>query len=115
MRGRRVGSVPLPVVQVPAALEQLPGDLEGDEGLAGAGGQRQQDAVAPGGDGFQHARDGDVLVVAPLPGAALVLEGHGGEAVAPGVSASAKVSVPQFVGARVAGHVASAPVAMSMP
>jgi hypothetical protein len=43
MRGRRVGSP----AQVPAAVEQLPGDLEGDEGLARAGGQRQQDALRP--------------------------------------------------------------------
>jgi hypothetical protein len=56
MRGRRVGSRRCASRQVPAALEQLPGELEGDEGLAGAGGQRQQDAVAAGlGDGFQHA------------------------------------------------------------
>jgi hypothetical protein len=71
--------------QVPAAVEQLPGDLEGDEGLAGAGRQRQQDALAPLGHGRQHALDGDVLVVAALEVAALVLEGHGREAVAPGV------------------------------
>ena len=31
--------------QVPAAVEQLPGDLKGDEGLARAGGQREQDAL----------------------------------------------------------------------
>ena len=38
-----------------------------------------------GGDGLQHPLDGDVLVVASLEGAALVLERHGGEAVAPRV------------------------------
>ena len=42
MRGRRVGS-PL---QVPAGVEQFPGDLEGDERFAGAGGQGEQDARA---------------------------------------------------------------------
>ena len=31
--------------QVPAAMEQLPGDLKGDEGLARAGGEGQQDAL----------------------------------------------------------------------
>ena len=31
--------------QIPAAVEQLPGDLKGDEGLARAGGEREQDAV----------------------------------------------------------------------
>ena len=56
--------------QVPAALEQRPGDLEGDGGLAGAGGERQQDALLAGGDGFQRVLDGVVLVVARLPGAA---------------------------------------------
>jgi len=37
----------LPVGEVSAALEQLPGELEGDEGLAGAGRKDQQDAVLP--------------------------------------------------------------------
>ena len=91
--------------QVPAAVEQLPCDLKGDEGLARAGGEREQDALLVGGDGLQHALDGDVLVVAALEIAALVLEGHGGEAVAPGVR-SAKVQVPEFVRRRVARHLA---------
>jgi hypothetical protein len=91
--------------QVPAALEQLPGDLKGDEGLAGAGGQGQQDALAPGGNGLQHAPDGDVLAVAPLEVAAAVLEGDGGEAVAPGVRLG-EGAVPEFVGRGVARHLA---------
>ena len=99
----------VPIRQVPAALEQLPGELEGDKGLAGAGGQRQQDArvcgFLAGLDGLQHARDSDVLVVAPLPGAALVLERHGGEAIAPGVHGGVG-QLPQLIGARIAGHVA---------
>ena len=41
--------------------------------------------VLLGRDGLQHPLDGDVLVVAARMRAALVLEGHGGEAVAPGV------------------------------
>ena len=86
----------LPVGEVPSALEQLPGELEGDEGLAGAGRQRQQDAVLPRGDGLQRAPDGDVLVVARLPVAALVLERDGGEAVAPDVLLG-KDPVPEFV------------------
>ena len=56
--------------QVPAALEQRPGDLEGDGGLAGAGRERQQDALLAGGDRLQRVLDGVVLVVARLPGAA---------------------------------------------
>ena len=88
--------------QVPAAVEQLPGNLEGDEGLARAGRQRQQDAIAPPGQRRQHALDGDVLVVAPLEEAAPVLEGHGGEAVAPGVGRG-EGEVPDLVGRRKAG------------
>jgi hypothetical protein len=43
----------LPVFQsVPAAVKQLPGNLESDERFAGAGGQRQQDALLPAGDGL---------------------------------------------------------------
>ena len=101
--------------QVPAAVEQLPGDLEGDERLARAGGQREQDALLPVGDRLQHALDGDVLVVAALEVAALVLERHGGEAVAPGVLLG-EGQVPQFV--RASGSAAtspSVPVSMSMP
>ena len=60
MRGRRDGFA----AQVPAAVKELPRDLKGDEGLAGAGGEREQDALLVGGDGLQHALDGDVLIVA---------------------------------------------------
>ena len=97
MRGRRVGSRPaFQSGQVPAAVEQLPGDLKGDEGLAGAGGQREQDALLPVGDGLQHPLDGDVLVVAALEVAALVLERDRGEAVAPRVRLG-EGQVPEFV------------------
>ena len=69
--------------QIPAALKKLPCDLKRDEGLARAGGEREQDARFSGGDGLQHALDRDVLIVAALEEAAFVLERHGGEAVAP--------------------------------
>ena len=39
---RTAGRLP---AQVPAGMKQLPGDLKGDEGLARAGGQGQQDAL----------------------------------------------------------------------
>ena len=57
--------------------------MEGDEGLAGAGGERQKNALPAVGDGFERVLDGVVLVIARLPRPALVLEGDGGEAVAP--------------------------------
>lgn len=41
---------------LPLGLPQPPDDLEGDEGLAGAGGHRQQDAFLPA----QHGVDGQV-------------------------------------------------------
>ncbi len=53
------------------------------EGLARAGGQREQDAIAPSADGLEHAGNGDLLVVAPLPGTALVLERDGGKTFTP--------------------------------
>ena len=71
--------------QVPAALEQLPGNLEGDEGFAGPCGEGQQDAGLTSRHGLQDALDGDVLVVAARMGATLVLERHGGETVAPSI------------------------------
>src|SRR5690606_2910397 len=74
----------LPIApQVPAGMEELPSDLEGDGGFAGAGGKGEQDAVLSAGDAVQRALDGDVLVVARLPCAALVLEGNRSEAVGP--------------------------------
>src|SRR5205807_7892654 len=68
--------------QTPAALKQGPCDLEGDRGLAGAGGERQQDALASRGDGLKRVLDGVMLVVARIPFAA-GFERNGGEAVAP--------------------------------
>ena len=47
--------------------------------------------------GLQHAFDGDVLVVAALEVATLVLKRHGGEAIAPGVGFG-EGPVPEFVG-----------------
>jgi hypothetical protein len=69
--------------------------LEGDEGLAGAGGEGQQNALPAVGDGFEGVLDGIVLVVARLPRPALVLEGDGGEAVAPCVFLGAEDDVPE--------------------
>ena len=101
MRGRRDRFA----AQVPAAVEQLPRDLKGDERLARAGGEREQDALLSGGDGLQHPLDGDVLIVAALEVAALVLERHGGEAVAPGVRLGER-QVPEFVRRGIARHLA---------
>ena len=101
MRGRRSGFAR----QVPAALEQRPGDLEGDRGLAGAGGERQQDALLAGGDRLQRVLDGVVLVVARLPGAASLLERNGGEAVAPFVRRREHLG-PEFVRRRIALDIA---------
>ena len=90
-------------------MKQLPGQLEGNEGLAGAGGQGEQNTVSAGCNGFQHPGDGHVLVVAPLPGAALVLKRDGGKTVTPrsaiGVGLG-KGQRPQLVRAGVGGHIA---------
>ena len=66
-------------------MEQLPGQLKSNESLAGTGSQRQQNAVAAFGQRGQHALDGDVLIVAPLEIAALVLERNAGKTIAPGI------------------------------
>ena len=92
-------------LRVPAAVEEFPCDLKGDEGLAGAGGEREQDACSVVGDGLQHALDGNVLVVADLDVAALVLERHGGEAVAPCVRLGER-QVPEFIRRRVIARLA---------
>src|SRR5207248_3313519 len=87
--------------QVPAAMEQLPADLKRDEGLAGAGGERQQDALAVLRDGLHHSLDRDVLVVAAGVGAPLVLERYGCEAVPPGVGFG-ESECPELVRSRIA-------------
>ena len=51
---------------VPAHLPQPPANLEGDEGLAGAGRHGQQGAFAPRQDRLNRAVDGGLLVVARL-------------------------------------------------
>jgi len=58
--------------QVPLGLKQLPRDLECDRGLAGAGGQRQQDAPVTFGQCFERRVDGLVLVIAQFPLAAVL-------------------------------------------
>ncbi len=50
----------------PAGLKKLPGDLEGDEGFAGAGSQRQEDALLSLRNSFQNALYGGLLIVAGL-------------------------------------------------
>ena len=48
---------------VPAPAPELPADLEGHQGLAGAGGHAQQDAAAALKQGLHDAVDCDLLVV----------------------------------------------------
>ena len=90
-------------------MKQLPRQLKRDEGLARAGRQREQDALLAGDDGFQHALDGDVLIVAALEVAAPVFKRDRGEAVAPSVLLG-EGQVPEFIGSRVAGHVPFGPL-----
>ena len=94
--------------EVPAGLEQLPRYLKGDRRLAGAGGQGQQDPVLASGNLLQHALDGDLLIEANVPRAALVRERHRGEAVAPGVRLC-EGPFPQLVGRGKGGKLALAP------
>ena len=51
---------------VPQGVPELPADLEGDQGLAGAGRHREQDSPLPFQDRLHHPIDGDLLVVAKL-------------------------------------------------
>jgi hypothetical protein len=84
-------------------VKQFPGNLKGDKGLAGAGGEGQQDARFPGGDPLQYPVDRDILVIARLEKAAPVLERHRGKAVAPRVRLG-KGQVPQLVRRREMRH-----------
>ena len=87
---------------------QLPRQLEGDEGFAGAGSQRQQHAVAPVGNRRQHAINRDVLVITPLEITALVFEGHRSETVAPDVLGRIQ-PLPQFLRPRKLRHLGLSP------
>ena len=87
--------------QVPAGVKEFPRDLERDEGFAGAGGKREQDALPVLRDGLHHALDGDVLIIAAGMRTALVLKRHGGEAVAPRVRLG-EGHRPEFVGRGIA-------------
>ena len=92
------------LAKVPAALEEFPGELEGDEGFACACGHGQEDAGLVLIDGFEGVFDRVVLVVAGFPGAAAVFKGGSGEAVSPEVFL-AEGEVPEFFGGGVLGDV----------
>ena len=89
-------------------MEQLPRDLEGDEGLARAGGEREEDSLLIARDGLHDTFHGDVLIVAAGMRAALVLKWHGGEAVAPCVRLG-EGHGPEFVRRGVGGDFAFLP------
>jgi len=94
--GLRVGLA----AEVPTAVEEFPGNLEGDGGFAGAGGHGEEDAIAPFTHGIQDMLNGVVLIIPGFPGAAAVFEGDGGEAVTPLIF-TGKGFGPEFVGAGV--------------
>ena len=98
----------LPVLQVPLAVEELPGQLESDEGLARAGGQGQQDAVSSCGNGFQGLIDGIVLVIASLKAPASVFKGDGGETIPPTVGCREGL-IPKLIGSGIAGDITLCP------
>lgn len=85
--------------EVPAGLEELPGNLEGDKGFAGACGEGQENAFAAAGDRIEDALDGNVLVIAGSVGAAFVFVGDIGEAIPPVVGLGVG-EVPEFLGRR---------------
>ena len=97
------GKLP-PVRQVPAAVEQLPGQLKCNEGFAGSGSQRQQDALLVVGNGLQCCLNGIVLVVPRLPGSTPVLKRDSREAVMPCIGLG-KDLVPELLRSRVLKNV----------
>ncbi len=91
--------------EIPSAVKEFPGDLEGDEGFSGSGGERQEDARFSGGDGLKHAIYSEILIIAALKETAFVFEGNGGEAVTPGVGFRERGG-PEIIGRWVADHIA---------
>ena len=93
---------------VPARVPELPADLEGDDGLAGAGRHREQQPRSPLQDRLDGAVDGDLLVVARAL-ADRVVEGReqpvgGRRSLKP---LRRPVALPQLVGRREVGQRAS--------
>ena len=86
-------------------MKQLPSNLKRNGSFAGACGQCQQDAITPVCNGFEHAPDGNFLVITAVPRAASVFERHGREAVSPGVALN-KGFGPQLVGCGVTSDIA---------
>ena len=70
--------------------------MEGNESLASAGGQGEEDALPVVRHGRQDTLNGGVLVVAALEVTTTVLKWHCGKAVAPGVL-DRKYPVPEFI------------------
>src|SRR6185369_17042005 len=91
--------------QIPATVKQLPRDLKGDEGFAGAGSEREQNALPVVCDSLQHPLDRDVLIISAGMRTAFVLEGNRGETVTPCVWFS-ECELPKFVRRWITGQVA---------
>lgn len=77
-------------------MEQLPRNLEGNARLAGAGGERQQDALVTPDDTFQNGRDRIMLVIARVSFSAAGFKRNGTEPVAPHVRLG-EAARPEFV------------------
>ena len=75
IRGLRFGFFSLfQSFQIPATVEELPGQLEGDKGLARTGCHCQQDTGLTCRNRFQYLVYGIVLIVAGLPASTPVLQ-----------------------------------------
>ena len=81
---------------VPFGLKQFPGDVEGNERLARARGQREQDALLAPGDTVEHAVDGNLLIVAQRL-LAVLIERLCAEYVTPVVGLT-ELPLPELVG-----------------
>ena len=84
-------------------MKQFPRDLKGDERLARARGQRQQNALLVVRDRLHHPLDGDILVVTARMRTAFVFKWHSGEAVAPRVGLREGCG-PKLVGRGIGGN-----------
>ena len=105
MRGRRDPFAG----QIPAAVEELPRNLKGDERFACARSECKQDAVFLGGDCLHRPFDCQVLIIACLEKSAPVLKRDLGEAVPPGVCFG-KSQVPEFFRRRILRNFAFRPL-----
>jgi len=90
--------------QIPAAMEQFPGDLKGDKSFAGAGGECEKNAFPALRNSLHRPVDGDVLIIAA--GCEPPLSSNGTSEKRSAQASCCKDHIPKFFWRGIAPHLA---------